>query len=216
MQRIPSMHSHQSPLLHAHMPRQHSSFPDTVYQETLDQKAAMLAAIAAEIERCQVCKEGKVGKAVPGEGNPDANIVFIGEAPGKTEAATGKPFIGRSGKLLRSLIRDAGIQESEIFITSPVKYLPQSGTPTQQDIDHGKNHLEKQLAVIKPKLLVLLGAVACKGVLHQTIPVKKRHGDIFSAHGKQYFITIHPAAAVRFFPLREIITQDFEKLKTLL
>src|SRR5439155_10892820 len=111
-------------------------------QEALDE-------IAREIEACQVCKEGKIGKAVPGEGNPDADIVFMGEAPGKTEAKTGRPFIGRSGQLLRSMIRDVlGLDDlKDVYITSPVKYLPEKVTPTPAEIAHGKTHLDKQLAI---------------------------------------------------------------------
>ena len=106
-------------------------------------KQAELDKISHDIEHCVICKEGKSGKAVPGEGNPDADVVFLGEAPGKTEALTGRPFVGRSGKLLRGLIADAGLKDKEVFITSPVKYLPDRGTPTTQDIAHGRFHLLK-------------------------------------------------------------------------
>src|SRR2546425_9448635 len=105
-------------------------------------KQTQLDKISKEIELCKVCKVGKTGKAVPGEGNPDAKIVFLGEAPGKKEAETGRPFVGRSGQLLRSLIKEVGLKEDEVYITSPVKYLPLRGTPTPQDIAHGKTHLD--------------------------------------------------------------------------
>src|SRR3712207_3427188 len=121
-------------------------------------KQTALDEIAKEIENCEVCKIGKSGKAVSGEGNPDADIVFIGEAPGKTEALTGRPFIGRSGKLLRSLITSIGLKEEDVYITSPVKYLPDKGTPSLSDIAHGRLHLIKQFDVIDPKLIVLLGS----------------------------------------------------------
>src|SRR5205814_7925733 len=106
--------------------------------------------IVDEIVTCPICPVGKSGKAVPGEGNPDADIVFIGEAPGKQEAASGRPFIGRSGQLLRNLIRSIGLDdEKDVYITSPVKYLPDRGTPTSQDIAHGRIHLMKQFEVIQ-------------------------------------------------------------------
>ena len=79
-------------------------------------KQAALRKIAREIEHCDECKKDKIGMAVPGEGNPDADIVFIGEAPGKTESTTGRPFVGRSGKLLRTLINEVGLKEENIFI----------------------------------------------------------------------------------------------------
>jgi uracil-DNA glycosylase len=175
-------------------------------------KDERLQEIAREIEQCSICKAGKHGKAVPGEGDPDANIAFIGEAPGRTEAETGRPFVGRSGQLLRRLIRDAGLAEADVYITSPVKYLPDRGTPTDKDIAHGKTHLEKQLGVIRPKVVVLLGSVACRGVLGEPHQVLKEHGSAISRSGTTYLITVHPAAVLRFPKYGDIIASDFRKL----
>lgn len=178
--------------------------------------------IAKEIEKCKICKIGKSGLPVPGEGNPDADIVFIGEAPGKKEAATGRPFIGRSGQLLRALIREAGLKEEDVFITSPVKYLPNGpdgtpgGTPKPSDIAHGRIHLMKQFDIIQPKIVVLLGNTAVQGVLQEKIPVKSEHGKIIEKDGLKYLVTLHPAAALRFPPLKLLIKEDFEKLKGLI
>lgn len=176
-------------------------------------KARALNQIAKEIEKCKICKVGKSGKAVAGEGNPDADIVFIGEAPGRKEAATGRPFVGRSGQLLRSLIRLAGLKEEDVYITSPVKYLPDRGTPSSADIAHGKIHLDKQLKIIKPKITVLLGSVAARGVLGEKVSVNKMHGKTEEKNSTKYFFTFHPAAALRFPPIRKLINQDFKKLK---
>ncbi len=181
-------------------------------------KKLALEKIAQEIATCKICKIGKSGVSVPGEGNPDADIVFIGEAPGKQEAKSGRPFIGRSGQLLRSLIRETGLNEEDVFITSPVKYLPNGpdgtpgGTPKSSDIAHGKTHLDKQLEIINPKVIVLLGNVAVQGVLGYKIPVKSEHGKVVEQEGKRYLVTLHPAAALRFPPLKELIKEDFEKL----
>ncbi len=194
-------------------------------------KQTELEKVAKEIEQCAVCKEGKIGVAVPGEGNPDARVAFIGEAPGKNEAKTGRPFIGRSGNLLRKMIREilSLDDEKDVYITSPVKYLPERGTPTPAHIAHGRIHLLKQLDIIDPKYIVLMGSVAAQGVLeHPTSPglaglrgagkiqVKKDHGKVIEKDGKKYFITVHPAAGLRFPPLRKTFIEDFEKLKTIL
>lgn len=179
------------------------------------EKQQCLDEIAKEIEECDVCKDGKSGRAVPGEGNPDADIVFIGEAPGRKEAATGRPFVGRSGQLLRSFIRDVGLKEEDVYITSPVKYLPDRGTPTATDISHGQKHFLKQLQVIDPLMIVLLGSVAARGVLSEKFAVLKEHGSIIERNGKKYFLTIHPAAALRFPKLKKILLEDFLKLKKL-
>ncbi len=174
--------------------------------------------IAIEIENCKVCKVGKSGKAVVGEGSLDAEIIFIGEAPGKNEALVGRPFIGRSGKLLRSMITGIGLKESEVYITSPVKYLPDRGTPISSDIAHGRTHLMKQFEIIKPKLVVLLGRVAAEGVLEKKVFVVKEHGKIIvEKDGVKYFLTLHPAAVLRFpGKYKGEFEKDFKKLKTLL
>lgn len=180
-------------------------------------KQRELDKIAKEIENCAICKTGKSGKAVSGEGNPNAKVAFIGEAPGKTEALTGRPFIGRSGKFLRALIVSIGLKEDKVYITSPVKYLPDRGTPTSQDIAHGKTHLDKQLSVISPKIVVLLGRVAAEGVLNKKIFVTKEHGQIIEEKERiKYFLTLHPAAGIRFVKHRKTIEEDFFTLKQLL
>lgn len=179
-------------------------------------KQKELDKIAETIALCSICQEKKSGKAVPGEGNPDALIVFIGEAPGKTEAKTGRPFVGRSGQLLRSLIRETGLLEEDVFITSPVKYLPDRGTPTSEDIAHGRMHLMQQLDIIDPKIIVLLGRVAAEGVLQQKLAVMSQRGTIIEKDTKKYFLTIHPAAAIRFQKFKKLIIEDFQKLKELI
>lgn len=179
-------------------------------------KVKELEKIAREIENCKTCKKDKIGKAVVGEGNPDAEIAFIGEAPGKKEAETGRPFIGRSGQLLRSLIKEIGLLENGVYITSPVKYLPKRGTPTISDINHGKGYLLRQLSVINPKVVVLLGNVASKALIETPIFVNKDHGKIIEKGGRKFFITFHPAAALRFPKIKDLLKKDFEKLKYLI
>jgi len=182
-------------------------------------KQAELDKIAEEIKKCSVCKEEKSGMAVAGEGNPDADVVFIGEAPGKKEALTGRPFIGRSGQLLRSLIREIGFDdEKDVYITSPVKYLPDRGTPTSADIAHGRIHLMKQFAVIQPKVVMLLGRVAAEGVLERKVAVASEHGEVMEEkNGIKYFLTYHPAAALRFpNKFKKLLQEDFKKLKKII
>jgi len=182
----------------------------------LKQKAAALEKIAAEIRACRICRRNKTGLPVPGEGNPNADIVFIGEAPGKQEAQTGRPFVGRSGKLLRGLLADIGIDERKVYITSPVKYLPKYVTPKPSDIAHGRTHLFAQLGVIDPKVIVLLGNTAAVAVLGQKFPIAKDHGKIIKRGGKSYFLSYHPAAPLYSPKLREEIKKDFRKLQRLI
>ncbi|MEW6585028.1 MAG: uracil-DNA glycosylase [Nitrospirota bacterium] len=172
--------------------------------------------IAREIEHCPECIKWGSGKAVPGEGNPDARIFFVGEAPGKEESSTGRPFVGRSGKFLRSALRDIGLDEKEIYISSPVKYRPKQATPSRKNVEHGFIHLEKQLAAINPEIVVLLGRIACLAVLGEKVTVEKAHGSVIRRSGKIYLITFHPAAAMRFPSIRRKFVSDFRKLKRLI
>ena len=180
------------------------------------EKGKALERIAREIESCRICKRGKIGKAVPGEGNPDADVVFLGEAPGKLEAETGRPFIGRAGKVLRSLIKEVGLKDEEVYITSPVKYLLKYVTPTAADIEHGRKHLFEQLDVIRPKVVVLLGNVASQAMLREKFPVAKIHGKIIKRGGVAYFITYHPAAPLHNPKIKPALIRDFLKLKSLI
>lgn len=181
--------------------------------QTAEEKRKELEKIDREIESCMECKRGKSGKAVPGEGDPEAKIAFIGEAPGVEEAKTGRPFVGRSGKYLTQLLSSIGIKRDNVYITSPVKYFPGRRAPNPQEIEHGKTHLLKQLAVIKPGLIVLLGNVAIRTLLGKGFFVSKIHGQPIKKDGITYFPTFHPAAAIRFKKFRLLIEQDFQKLK---
>lgn len=174
-----------------------------------------LSRIAEEIRNCRKCKRWGRGRAVPGEGSAEARIVFVGEAPGKEEAITGRPFVGRSGRLLRALIREIGLDEDEVFITSPVKYLPERGTPSAASIRHGRDHLDRQLSVIGPKVIVLLGNTACLALLGRKVLLTREHGTVFTKGDITYFITFHPAYALRFPMKKEALLEDFRILRKL-
>lgn len=179
-------------------------------------KQKELKKISLEIENCKVCKVGKSGLAVVGEGSVDAKIMFVGEAPGKNEAKIGRPFIGRSGQLLRQTIKELGLKEEDVYITSPVKYLPDRGTPTREDIEHGKIHFLKQVEVISPKIIVLLGSTAIFAMLNEKFPVLKRHGEVIIKDYRKYLLTLHPAAVLRFpNKYKNIFLKDLKKLDTL-
>ncbi len=187
-------------------------------------KQQALDNVNEEIINCKICPINKSGNPVVGEGNPDAKVFFIGEAPGKQEAKEGRPFIGRCGKLLRNLIGEIGLREEDVYISSPVKYLPNGkdgkpgGTPTSKDIAHGRIHLMKQFEIIQPKFVVLLGRVAAEGVLQKKIFVSKEHGQVIEKkEGTKYFLTVHPAAALRFSQVyRPLLEEDFKKLQKLI
>lgn len=175
-----------------------------------------LESIAGEIKKCRKCRKNTSGLPVPGEGNPNARIMFIGEAPGRQEALSGRPFVGRSGKLLTKLIEEIGIKRNDVYITSPVKYYPGQRAPTRAEIEHGKIHLKAQIGIIKPKLIVLLGNTALTALLDKDFKVTKDHGKVIYKNNISFFVTFHPAAALRFPKNLSLIKKDFRKLKNLI
>ncbi len=179
-------------------------------------KQEQLDVIAKEIELCSICRKQSVGRAVPGEENPDAKVVFVGEAPGKKEALTGRPFVGRSGQLLRKYIQKIGLSEQEIFITSAVKYLPKRGTPSVKQIDHARPYLIKQLTIIDPQIVVLLGKTAILSALQEEISLKNEHGKVIKKDKRMYLLFFHPAAALRFPDLKKAFIKDFRVLQKIL
>lgn len=185
-------------------------------KQSLKQKQLALEQIALEIQNCKICKKNSLGLAVPGEGSANAEIVFLGEAPGKKESLSGRPFIGPAGKILRKLIADVGLKDGDVFITSPVKYLLKYVTPTPKDVEHGRTHLTEQLDVIKPKIIVLMGRVAALAMLRQNVLIAKEHGKIVEKEGRKYLLAFHPAAQLHNPNLRGELLKDFKKLKKLI
>jgi DNA polymerase len=180
------------------------------------EKEQELLKIAEEISKCTVCKKDKFGLPVPGEGNPNAKIMFIGEAPGIEESKTGKPFIGRAGKFLDKLFALIKIERKNVFITSPLKYYPGRRSIKNLEIEHGKIHLQKQIEIIQPKLIVLLGNVAIKATLGRNYELLKIHGKLIEKDSIFYFPTFHPAAGMRFPKVKKLIKGDFIKLKKII
>jgi uracil-DNA glycosylase family 4 len=171
-----------------------SRFP--ILAELIRNLQGRLMDAALVICACRLCRKGGSEMQVPGEGTADFPIMFVGEAPGKEEAKIGRPFVGRSGAFLRRMIREAGMEEGQVFITSPVHYLPDSGKPSPGMIEHGATHLRKQVEAIKPRLVVLLGKSACRALLGRSIEIAKQHGTVIEQDGISFLISFHPAYAM--------------------
>jgi DNA polymerase len=170
--------------------------------------------IHSEIASCTKC-ELHISRInpVPGEGPVDAKVMFIGEAPGAKEDETGRPFVGRSGKLLRSLIEEIGLSENEIFITSILKSRPpKNRTPRKSEVDVCMPYLERQIDAISPKVIVLVGGVAISNIIGPW-KLADAHGRFYEAKGRTYFMCYHPAAALRNPVLKDVMREDFAKLK---
>lgn len=155
-------------------------------------------------------------KLVKGEGPVNAEVMIVGQAPGDTEDKNGRPFIGRSGKLLEHLLDIAGIERSRAYITSVVQFFPpKNRIPSKREISLCRNFLKRQIEVIKPKVIVLLGNVAANELIGRG-NVMLHHGEEIRREGILYFVTMHPAAAVRIKKNVPVIEEDFRKLKRIL
>jgi len=151
---------------------------------------------------------------VQGEGPLDAKVMFIGQAPGRNEDVERRPFIGTSGKFLTQLMTLAGIDRKSVYICSVVQFFPPlNRMPTDEEIELCKEFLFKQIDIVNPKLVVLLGALASKTVANVE-KVGTNHGTIIEKEGRTYFISMHPAAAVRIRTKIPVMEKDFKKLRT--
>ncbi len=178
-----------------------------------EEKEKQLKEIDREIQQCKKCDLYKSRKqAVLGEGNPDSPLVFIGEAPGGDEDKLGRPFVGRAGKLLTKLIESAGHKREEFYITNICKCRPPNNrTPTPWEMEACFPYLEKQLHIIQPKVLCLLGATAARAFLKRNVAITKERGSIINWKGKLLYLTYHPAYVLR-NPAAEItLFEDIKK-----
>ena len=167
------------------------------------------------IKECTLCSLYRTRThAVPGEGPLDAKLFFIGEAPGAQEDRTGRPFVGRSGELLSSMIEEIGLTRDEVFITSILKSRPPNNRkPMSSEIEVCRPYVERQIEIVNPRIIVLLGGVAISSIIGPW-KVSESHGRFYEAQGKIFFMTYHPAAALRFPSLKENMRNDFSILKS--
>lgn len=150
-----------------------------------------------------------------GEGNPESSILFIGEAPGAIEEEQGRPFVGRSGQLLRKCIRDIGWQENDVYITNIVKRRPPANRdPLPREIALYKPYLEKQIQILQPKIIVTLGRFSMNFFMPDA-RITRDQGKLFKAGPWNVFPILHPAFALRGTRAMKNFKESFEKLKNL-
>lgn len=176
-----------------------------------------LLSLHEEIQQCRKCPLYRTRKnAVPGEGAAEPRIMFVGEAPGAKEDESGRPFVGRSGDLLTELIGILELSRNDVFITSILKSRPPDNrSPNQKEIDACLPYLMRQFEILNPRIVVLLGNVAVSAVVGPW-RVSECHGRSYDGDGRTFFMTYHPAAALRFPRIREAIYRDFKALRSML
>jgi DNA polymerase len=172
-----------------------------------------LEKIAANVRGCPLCKLARTRKnAVPGEGQISAKIMFIGEAPGRSEDEKGKPFVGAAGRILDDLLKKAGIERSQVFITNIVKCRPPNNrVPEEDELIACRPYLDRQIALIKPKVICILGRTAYSSILGGS-SITANRGKIVERSGQKYFSTFHPAAVIYNKKLLSTLEADLKKL----
>ena len=161
-------------------------------------------------KKCDLCNTRK--NAVPGKGNQKADVVFIGEAPGKNEDLHGEPFIGTAGKKLNDALENAGLPRNNVYITNIVKCRPPNNRiPNDIEKSMCSNYLENELAIINPKIVCLLGNTSFYSILGGK-EISKNHGKFISRNNRMYFVTFHPAAIIYNQKLEKIFKSDIKKL----
>lgn len=162
-------------------------------------KPAELAAIREDIGECvRCCLSQQRTNIVFGVGNVDAEIMFVGEGPGADEDAKGEPFVGRAGQLLNNMISAMGIMREDVYIANVVKCRPpQNRTPERDECDTCSPFLLRQIEVVKPKIIVALGAVAAKSLLGLNDSMSNLRGQIYDFRNTKLAVTYHPAYLLR-------------------
>lgn len=160
---------------------------------------ASLDEIARHVATCQGCSLHRTAKNhVPGEGNPAAGFVCVGEAPGQTEDELGRPFVGRAGDLLTKILEAIQFKREDVFICNVLKHRPPGNrNPAPDEIAACSPYLLRQLELLRPRVILALGTFASQTLLQTTQPIGKLRGLVHQYHGIPLIVTYHPAALLR-------------------
>ena len=188
-------------------------------QLSLEERRAALDAIAQQIKACTLCPlHSSRTHAVPGAGRVDADIMFIGEAPGYHEDQQGLPFVGASGKYLDQLLAAIGLSRDDVFITNVIKCRPPGNRdPLPQEIDACMPaYLKQQAEIIKPRLVATLGRFSMALFFSKNARISRIHGQPKYANERIYYPLYHPAAVLRNPSLRPVMEEDFKRIQVLI
>ena len=176
-----------------------------------------LSEIHEQIAQCTKCEIAKHRtNAVPGEGAEDADIMFIGEAPGWHEDQQGRPFVGPAGQFLEQLLTSIGLKREQVYITNVIKTRPTSNRdPLPVEIQNCRPYLDRQIEIIKPRIIVTLGRYSM-AMFFPGKSISKIHGTALKRDNIIYYAMYHPAAALHQQSLRKTIEEDMRKIPSLL
>jgi uracil-DNA glycosylase family 4 len=178
-----------------------------------------LAAIREDIGdcvRCKLCTQGRK-QIVFGVGNPNADLMFVGEAPGRDEDIQGIPFVGRSGQKLTQIIEAIGLKREDVYIANVIKCRPpENRNPEPDEVEQCEPFLFRQIDIIKPKVIVTLGTFAAKSLLRSSEPISRLRGRVYEYRGAKLVPTFHPAFLLRNPSCRREVWEDMKKVRALL
>jgi len=173
----------------------------------------LMDTLRLQVISCTKCNLSKSRtNAVAGKGNYNAEIVFIGEAPGRNEDLEGEPFVGSAGKILTEALEYAGLSRADVFITNVVKCRPPNNRiPLEEEKNSCQQYLIGELDIIKPKIICILGNTAYGSILGGD-SITKNRGKIIKKNNQLYFLTIHPAAVIYTPSLKQVLKDDIKAL----
>ncbi len=177
----------------------------------------LLLELEEQIKKCRKCRLCETANnAVPGEGNPEAEIVFIGEAPGATEDQQGRPFVGRAGQLLEFLLHQIKMDREDVWIGNIIKHRPpQNRDPMPDELEACQPYLTTQLNILQPKLIVTLGRFSMNYFLPD-VKITKAHGQLYRTGTYNIYPVYHPAAALRNSEMKNTLILDFLEIPNVL
>ncbi|MCY4050875.1 MAG: uracil-DNA glycosylase [Gammaproteobacteria bacterium] len=187
---------------------------EPISNEVVPRQFANLEEIASAVRSCRLCQLSHERKnAVPGTGNPTAEWMFVGEAPGQDEDLQGKPFVGRSGQLLNSMFAALGLTRDQVFIANVIKCRPpRNRDPSDDEVFQCTPYLKAQIAMIQPRVIVALGRISARLLLdaHEKTPISELRGDVhtYEKTGIPLVVTYHPAYLLRSPDQKRVAWQD--------
>lgn len=181
-------------------------------------KEEQINSIKYAISGCEKCQLYKTrNNVVPGEGNPESIIMFVGEGPGQEEDRQGRPFVGPAGQLLDKMMAAINLDRSNVYIANIVKCRPpQNRVPEEEEAQHCLPYLRKQFAVIKPKIVVCLGATAARYLIDRNIRITRDRGNWYEKMGCHFIATYHPSALLRDPEKKKDAWEDMKSIRKML
>ena len=176
--------------------------------------ARQLEQLKKDCLSCSLCVlRGSCQQVVFGDGNPFARLMLIGEGPGADEDRLGIPFVGRAGQLLDRILEASKIRRQEIYIANVVKCRPPANRlPLQPEVDACLPHLEKQIALINPEIIICLGALATRTLIDKNVSITRSRGQWRIKDNRRYLATFHPAALLRDPGKKKYVWEDFQEV----